>query len=58
MGQDLIIVQIKLDGFPVLRQLLSEEEAAAEIRAVETLVRCEMATLEWYTTTKLFQEVV
>lgn len=57
MRQDLIVISIKLEGFPVVRQLVSKEEAAAEIRAVECLERLEMVVLEWYSTCELLQEV-
>ena len=57
MERDLVILQIKLVGFPVVTQLISEEEAAAEIRAVESLIQCQLVELEWYSTIGLLQEV-
>jgi hypothetical protein len=55
---DLVILTIKLDGFPDVIQLVSKEEADAEIRAVECLVRCEMVVLIGYSICELLQEVV
>lgn len=57
MRQDLVIVKIKLVGFPLVVQMLGKEATNQEIKAVEQLESCGIVQIEWYSTCELLQEV-